>query len=84
MAVPAGLASTASLAVAAYFYAPTSPQYLYSVLGQRGVISFVLCALYENYTLASWLSTASYGLIIQLLFLQSCEYELDLGLKKIE
>ena len=84
MAIPGSLAATASTAMMAYFYAPTSPQYLYSVLGHHGFVTFVLCALYENYILTSWLSTASYGLVLQLLFLQSCEYELDLGLKKIE
>ena len=84
MAVPAGLASTAAIAMAAFFHTPTSPQYLYSVLDQPGAIAFLLCAVYENYILAYWLSTASFGLVIQLLFLQSCEYELDVGMEKIE
>ena len=84
MAVPTGLAIAASIGTVAYMYAPTSPQYLYSVLGKGGAMTFALCALYENYLLAYWLSTASYGLVIQLLFLQNCEYQLDLGMEKIE
>ena len=83
MVVPAGFASAALIAMTAYFYAPTSPQYLYSLLDQPGSLAFVLCAVYENYILAFWLSTGSYGLVMQLLFLQSCEFELDLGLEKI-
>ena len=83
MTIPRILPVTALMAAGAFFFSPESPQYLYSMVSHHGLIAFYACAIYENYTLMSWLSTLNYGLLQQLLFLQSCECKLDSGMNKL-